>query len=314
VARIEQALGPKGITVKSPDHIPDVVTGEEREVDASIRYKAGSVEILITVECRKRKNVQDIRWIEELAMKKQNIGASKTIAVSSKAFTQPAINLAKRYGIDVRILKLIHAAELETWIKVSTILTRHYHVDLKHLLVVVEQRPPSEPVLDKQVEDQVTKTGAMNTAFFIRPAEGTKVSLKQILYPVVQKLYEQIRPDQEPFLCKRVLNFERGQLTVPLESGIADVTHLEVDATVQITTKVVPFEDVVSFKYSDPQKGDDVVEGLECSFVQSGRKIWLSFHRSRTDVKLTVSSLDGAPIQGRIEVKAVESTTTEQTM
>ncbi len=54
VARIEAALAPSGAVVKSPDRVRDLVTGSYREVDASIRYKVGTVPVLITIECRKR--------------------------------------------------------------------------------------------------------------------------------------------------------------------------------------------------------------------------------------------------------------------
>ncbi len=43
IARIEQAMAPSGAVVKSPDRIPDKLTGELREVDASIRYKSWDV-------------------------------------------------------------------------------------------------------------------------------------------------------------------------------------------------------------------------------------------------------------------------------
>lgn len=82
VARIEAALVPKGAVVRSPDRIPDLHTGSMREVDGSIRFKVGSASILITLESRRRAAVQDVTWIEQLATKRENIGADKTIAVS----------------------------------------------------------------------------------------------------------------------------------------------------------------------------------------------------------------------------------------
>lgn len=62
-ALIEQHLGPQGAIVRSPDYITDKITGEQREVDASVRYQVGSVPILITIECRDRTSVQDVTWI-----------------------------------------------------------------------------------------------------------------------------------------------------------------------------------------------------------------------------------------------------------
>ena len=47
VSRIEGSLVPTGAVIKSPDHVTDKITGEVREIDVSIRYKIGSVEILI---------------------------------------------------------------------------------------------------------------------------------------------------------------------------------------------------------------------------------------------------------------------------
>ena len=54
VALIESHLVPHGARVESPDHIPDRITSELREVDASVQYQVGSVPILITIECRDR--------------------------------------------------------------------------------------------------------------------------------------------------------------------------------------------------------------------------------------------------------------------
>jgi hypothetical protein len=59
VARIEQTLAPQGAVVTSPDRVKDLYTGQDREVDATIRFRVGTVPILITVECRKRDRVQD---------------------------------------------------------------------------------------------------------------------------------------------------------------------------------------------------------------------------------------------------------------
>lgn len=117
VARIEHVLSPQGAEIKSPDSLTDKTTGLEREVDASIRYKIGSSEILITIECRERNKVQDVIWIEQLAKKQQDIGASKTIAVSTKGFSEAAMRKAKFYGIEVRKVKKIDDDSISKWTK-----------------------------------------------------------------------------------------------------------------------------------------------------------------------------------------------------
>jgi hypothetical protein len=105
VAGIEETLVTKGAVVKAPDRVPDLVTGQLREVDASIRLNAGSAPILITIECRRRQGVQDVTWIEQLATKRFQIGAAKTIAVSATPFSEPAIRAARLHGIELRRLE-----------------------------------------------------------------------------------------------------------------------------------------------------------------------------------------------------------------
>lgn len=116
VGRIEQALAGNNVSVRSPDRIPSLVTGRKREVDASLRARIGSAELLITIECRKRKAGQDVTWIEQLGCKKQAIGAARTIAVASSTFSTDAIKAAAHYGIDLRVLSEVTKQDVLSWI------------------------------------------------------------------------------------------------------------------------------------------------------------------------------------------------------
>ena len=115
VSRIEHALAGEQVTVKSPDFIPCVTTGTSREVDVSIRTRVGSADILVTVECRDRVAVQDVTWIEQLAAKRKNIGAAKTIAVAASGFSAEATRIAHENGIDLRILADITEEDIKSW-------------------------------------------------------------------------------------------------------------------------------------------------------------------------------------------------------
>jgi hypothetical protein len=115
VALIEHEAAPRDATVTTPDRIRDLVTGRMREVDAAIRFKVGSAEVLITVECRMRKRAADDTWIEQLATKRLRIGAAKTIAVSSTRFTRSAIESAKHHGIELRELSRVEPEHIQSW-------------------------------------------------------------------------------------------------------------------------------------------------------------------------------------------------------
>ena len=101
-AQLESSLAPRGAVVKSPDRIRDKFTGQLREVDASIRMTVGSAPVLIVLECRDRSRLQDTTWIEQIATKRLHIGATQTIAVSSKGFTAQAVKAADVHGILLR--------------------------------------------------------------------------------------------------------------------------------------------------------------------------------------------------------------------
>jgi hypothetical protein len=116
VASIEGRLSPESAIVRSPDRLKDIDSAHWREVDASIRFQAGSADILITIECRRRGAKDDVTWIEQLATKREKVGASKTIAVSARGFSQPAVDCAGRYGIELRTLKPITGNEVDQWL------------------------------------------------------------------------------------------------------------------------------------------------------------------------------------------------------
>jgi|GEM_PF-3192324 len=130
VARIEQTLAGSGVSVTSPDRIPSRITRRMREVDASIRVRAGSSDILVTIECRKRRATQDVTWIEQLGCKRQAIGASRTIAVASTAFSKGAILAASHYDIDLRVLSDITDEEVQSWILPHSVVHVYKSCDL----------------------------------------------------------------------------------------------------------------------------------------------------------------------------------------
>ena len=125
VARIEKDAGPAGVAVKSPDRVRCKTTGRLREVDATVRSVAGTSNILVTIECRKQKHRQDVRWIEQLATKKQLIGAARTLAVSSTGFSADACKVAATLGIDLRVISDVSIDDLNKLIALDFVLLNH---------------------------------------------------------------------------------------------------------------------------------------------------------------------------------------------
>lgn len=125
VARIEADAGPRGMIVTSPDRIRCKATDRPREVDASIRSRIGTAEVLVTIECRRRSKVQDVTWIEQLAAKKMAIGADRTIAVSASGFTAEAEKIAHQHGISLRKISEISVADINSILQLDLVLFWH---------------------------------------------------------------------------------------------------------------------------------------------------------------------------------------------
>lgn len=125
VARIEADAGPRGMTVTSPDRIRCKTTGRLREVDASIRAQTGTVEMLVTIECRRKANIQNVTWIEQLVTKKHAIGADHTIAVSGSGFSKNAQNIAKQNGISLRRISEVGIEDINALLRLDFVVFWH---------------------------------------------------------------------------------------------------------------------------------------------------------------------------------------------
>lgn len=157
VSLLETALHPKGAEVTSPDYIEDLITGQKREVDAAIRYLENSVPILITVECRHRNKVQDDMWLEQLVTKQKKIGATKTIAVSSKGFTKPAQKTAEVFGIELRTCERINDERIEEMLNGFALQAIRINSQVKEFVLTVENDGKPSGVVKPHIEWQLLK-------------------------------------------------------------------------------------------------------------------------------------------------------------
>ena len=153
VTKLEEAFSPIGATIKSPDKLRDIVTGLMREVDGSIRFKTKNKEILITIECRKRGQKQDITWIEQLVTKKNSLKADKTIAVSSRGFSQSALTLAKQNNIILKTLSDINPVLIAEWLIPESIVNLFREIKLSSIIASYRDENKIETYLTDKLED-----------------------------------------------------------------------------------------------------------------------------------------------------------------
>jgi hypothetical protein len=279
VTRIEQVWSPQGAIVKSPDHLIDKTTNELREVDASIRYKIGTSEIIITIECRERAKAQDSIWIEQLASKQRDIGSSKTIAVTANGFTAPAIKKAKQYGIEVRKISKIDYESINRWVIVKTVINYH---------VVDWQLLPHSKFIDEL--RTLGQSGGFSKIIF---SSDAKMALS--LNDLFSNLLNQIRPEIDKLavphsgyseVYKLEAEFSKGKFHLLTTAENIDLSGFKVDFTLyRSSSTIIP--QVSSFTYSNEE--EDIIEGKEFEIVSDqGVKEIVTIH---TDIKKGISKL-----------------------
>jgi hypothetical protein len=191
VSRIESDAKKEGLTVISPDRIRCKITGRKREVDASIRGRIGTADVLITIECRKRNSKQDVTWIEQLAAKRDSIGASCTIAVSPQGFTAGAEMVARRHGILLRRLSDISIEEINRLIRIEFVWFTHKRVALASVgLRFARPEQWSVPQQDA-IDEFLPETTSAEALIFRNLETGAEWSL--------DKLWKDLQECTDPF-------------------------------------------------------------------------------------------------------------------
>ncbi len=119
VSNLEIMFSDQNCRVKHNDQVRDKY-GSLRQVDATVRFSTGATNYLTIIECRNRKKVSDSIWIEQIATKRDNLGADKAICVSNKPLSSPARLQARDRRIDVRTLETLSESfndYLEPWME-----------------------------------------------------------------------------------------------------------------------------------------------------------------------------------------------------
>lgn len=90
----------KNWTVIESEMLINTLTGDEREVDIVCRSKLGAHEVIVSIECTDTKRPASSTWVESMRSKHEFLPTSKLILWSGNGFYKPAIEIAKKCGIE----------------------------------------------------------------------------------------------------------------------------------------------------------------------------------------------------------------------
>jgi hypothetical protein len=255
VARIEQTVASNDTIVRSPDRVPNLFTGRSREVDASIRTRVGSTEVLITIECRKRRASQDVTWIEQLNSKKQAIGAARTVAVSESAFSADARRMASLYGIDLRVLSEITEADIKDWAFPLPLSCVHLYKHAQPLSPPeVEYDPNGDPVdpgSGVSLSENPKAASGLDELIFTN-STGAKQSFNHIWLLAQDKFdfYSDVPTDGSVVTKKIVLNIT-DELMIRTTRGPRPVKRITAEVNLSWRQELIPLSQARVVKYSN---------------------------------------------------------------
>jgi Restriction endonuclease len=100
VATIQKALSPEAVVTPN-DEIVGRITGVPRQIDISVRQKAGQFELLIVIDCKDYARPVDVKDVEEFMGMVQDVAANKGAMVAPLGFSAAAKTRAEKAGIDL---------------------------------------------------------------------------------------------------------------------------------------------------------------------------------------------------------------------
>lgn len=89
----------ESITVTPSAMLPDVVTGEPREVDILVETIVAGHKVNVGIECRAHKRPQAVTWVESVRSSHADLPVHLSVLVSESGFYKPAVEKAQHYGM-----------------------------------------------------------------------------------------------------------------------------------------------------------------------------------------------------------------------
>src|SRR3546814_7314256 len=124
--------------------------------------------MLVTIECRRRTNIQDVTWIEQLVTKKHAIGADHTIAVSASGFSENAQKIADQNGISLRIISDVGIEDINALLRLDFVVFWHKACAITRVGVrkfrSLDWKMPEPSDVDFELPEKDRKSTRMNSS------------------------------------------------------------------------------------------------------------------------------------------------------
>lgn len=200
----------QGAEVVFDDKIVGKRTGEERQVDVSVRFRHGYYEYLIIIECKDYKKKVSVDKVEALRTKMEDVGADKGVMVSTNGFQKGAVKAAAAYNIGLFTL----TEEVSDWTKAirEEVITFPFPTVVKF----------EHPVPGGHHERGHT---VYNEVLLYRDENGPPITLEQVVVNIGAQVYA--RGEELP--CEIYVPFDLPLLTeFPVDKSMVRVSGVAI--------------------------------------------------------------------------------------
>jgi Restriction endonuclease len=308
---LEQLLAKTPVEIRSPDYITGKNTKIRREVDVSLRSQVGSVDVLVIIECRDRGKSQGGTWIEQLASKREDVGANKAVAVSATGFSPGARNLARAKQVDLRSLEELEADVVFDWLHAQTVEHRSRHVDLAGASIDLSEQVTEidsarlASILESIDRMRIPHEGLrQDDRIFVHKADLSMVSIDDILImmPDSGARFDARFPDLLPGEKRRtILTIGFGdepKFAVPIPSGLHDINLIAIEGYFYYDERPVPIR-----RYLYRTDSGTITENAEVTIGSEESRVTLGFHATPDGSTLGLSVRStGDPLTGGIDL------------
>jgi hypothetical protein len=308
VYALETMLASTPVEIKSPDFIVGKSTKARREIDVALRSTIGSAAVLIIIECRDRRDVQDLTWIEQLASKREDVGADKAIAVSATGFSQSARNIARYKQIELRSLEELDEDVVFDWLKAKIAEHRTRSIEVTGCQIDLgDEISGITPAEAFTAAEKIRRQGTpyQDDKFLVRKADKTMASIDDVWSTArgLGLLLDDAFPDLPPKEKRRivlVINFEGPQYCIGVEDGLIDVISIMVEGDFSYAQTLVPIR-----RYKYVSDSGTITENAEIKIEYEGGRIIMGLHATpdRSKLATTFRSTGTLPTNGSMDVR-----------
>lgn len=233
------------------------------ELDILISGWSGSVPTQVLIECRDRPSdgPQGVSWIEQLQGRKQRLGLSDVVGVSSTGFSSVATEEAKRLNVHLRTMNSLTADDIRPLVGVGArppLICPSHHYSNYQLQICAKGTKPTDPAVIQQSEPKLIPLAPTDRCF-LQVSTGKKMNIVEFCNLVTSgknDLYVGLVPGGESRTVNVIVGEDIANDTLVInDSDECEIVSMSFDADISLADVKMPLHSAKKYMDGDKEIG-----------------------------------------------------------